>query len=524
MQIMNSLLFKSIAVFIVSIQIALSQVQVEAYVFESYNRGYLNMADVLIQNKSSRELVKKTQTDDAGIWKAELEENKAYIVEILKRDFEPLKYEFNTADAKDGKLYLKIEATRQPGYIFDATLAEERANSSINVLGIEGALVEIYNRTTSTEELVLKDHPHPNFQFTLKKGNHYTILIRKEGYLAKRIEAYVNVNNCIVCIDGVSDVSPGVIENISTATGLGSLLANIELQKAVIGKSFEIRNINYDYDKWYIRDDATKILDNVVNIFLDNPSIELELGSHTDARGNDDYNMELSQKRAYSARNYLILKGIDSTRISYKGYGESIIKNKCKNNVSCSDPEHEVNRRTELKITGIRNKESETWVPLSRMIQDQEFEKEMFKDVPTKKKPTPKIQNQSKKGPQLDESIYFDLLQEGLIDTVPEIVNSNFNKANENNHDIVNAKDTAAMSSHLSGTFKVVVGSFLIPSNADKLVKKFKKMGYPHTMKEIFPDSEYHSVVIESFDSESKAIEMMEMLKQKKVNCFIKYI
>lgn len=53
---------------------------------------------------------------------------------------------------------------------------------------------------------------------------------------------------------------------------------------------------------------------------------------------------------------YLLNKGIDSSRISYKGYGETVIKNRCKNNITCSDKEHEENRRTELKITGIRKK------------------------------------------------------------------------------------------------------------------------------------------------------------------------
>lgn len=494
-----------------------AQIQVEGYVFEANNRGYLFGADVLIKKKESKVLILKTTTDETGIWKANLENNTLYEAEIVKKDFETVHYYFNTSDAKDDKMYLKIEAIREAGYIFDATLAEERENIKLNAIGIEGALIEVYNRTTATEELVLKDHPHPNFQFTLKKGNHYTILIRKEGYLAKRIEAYVNVNHCVLCIDGVSELTPGVTDNISAATGLGTLLANIELQKVAVGKSFEIKNINYDYNKWNIREDAAKILDNVTNVFSDNPGLELELGSHTDARGNDEYNMDLSQKRAFSAMTYLINKGIDSTRISFNGYGETNIKNRCKNGVSCSDKEHEENRRTELKITGIRKRESETWVPLSRMIIESDFEKEMFKSVPSKPvpaQPTPKTKKTSK-GPNPtieDQSILID-----NVDTVPAPTSQNIGTTTST--EVVEANHTIIPN---NSKYIVIAGSFLVPSNADKCIEKLKKIGYKKSEKMILPDSEFYSVVVGSFDEEMAAKNLMTELKSKKIDSFIK--
>ena len=80
------------------------------------------------------------------------------------------------------------------------------------------------------------------------------------------------------------------------------------------------------------------------------PDMVIELGSHTDSRGNDDYNMKLSQKRAESARQYLLDKGITAARIKAQGYGESQIINQCKNGVKCTDEEHQQNRRTEFKI------------------------------------------------------------------------------------------------------------------------------------------------------------------------------
>ena len=85
----------------------------------------------------------------------------------------------------------------------------------------------------------------------------------------------------------------------------------------------------------------------------DNPKITIELSSHTDSRGKDDYNMKLSQKRAEAAVAYIVSKGIDQSRITAKGYGESKPKNKCKNGVKCTEAEYAKNRRTEFKVTKV---------------------------------------------------------------------------------------------------------------------------------------------------------------------------
>ena len=86
----------------------------------------------------------------------------------------------------------------------------------------------------------------------------------------------------------------------------------------------------------------------------DNPTIEIEMGSHTDARGVDLYNLTLSNKRAKSAVKYLIEKGIDASRLTYQGYGEKVLVNACQNDVFCSEEKHQQNRRTEFKVTKIR--------------------------------------------------------------------------------------------------------------------------------------------------------------------------
>ncbi|WP_113652018.1 OmpA family protein [Pedobacter namyangjuensis] len=125
---------------------------------------------------------------------------------------------------------------------------------------------------------------------------------------------------------------------------------DLYLTPIVIDKPIRIENIYYDFDKSNIRPDAAKELDKLVAILKENPTIWIELGSHTDSRGKDQYNQWLSQSRANSAVQYIIDRGIDKFRITAKGYGESVPVNECTNGVKCSEEAHQLNRRTEFKI------------------------------------------------------------------------------------------------------------------------------------------------------------------------------
>lgn len=135
-----------------------------------------------------------------------------------------------------------------------------------------------------------------------------------------------------------------------------SLTLDFSLHEMILEKPIILENIYYDLDKWEIRPDAAKELDNLVKILNDNPTIHIEMGSHTDSRAGDQYNLILSDKRAKAAVGYLVAKGIDAQRLSWKGYGESLLVNKCANNVVCTEAEHQNNRRTEFKVTKIESK------------------------------------------------------------------------------------------------------------------------------------------------------------------------
>ena len=120
-----------------------------------------------------------------------------------------------------------------------------------------------------------------------------------------------------------------------------------------ISKLYEINSIYYDLDKADIRTDAAEELDKIVQFLTDNTQMNLELGAHTDARASTGYNLKLSQRRAESAVNYIIRRGITKDRIKPKGYGESQLINECSDGVECPEEMHQQNRRTEFKIIKI---------------------------------------------------------------------------------------------------------------------------------------------------------------------------
>ncbi len=128
-----------------------------------------------------------------------------------------------------------------------------------------------------------------------------------------------------------------------------------EGSKIVEGAVIELPHIYYDFDQFYIRNDASSDLDRVVNLMNQYPTLSIELGSHTDARGTVKYNETLSQNRAEAAIQYIIKKGIAPARLVAKGYGESQLRNRCANFIECPEEEHQYNRRTEVRVLGFND-------------------------------------------------------------------------------------------------------------------------------------------------------------------------
>ncbi len=115
--------------------------------------------------------------------------------------------------------------------------------------------------------------------------------------------------------------------------------------------SGEILPVYYKLGSAELTYDSKKVIDDkLYKYMLEHPNQIIEIDSHTDSRGSDFTNMDLSEKRAKSVVDYLIAKGIDSSRLIAKGYGETMLTNHCGNGVTCTEAQHQQNRRTEFRV------------------------------------------------------------------------------------------------------------------------------------------------------------------------------
>ena len=113
---------------------------------------------------------------------------------------------------------------------------------------------------------------------------------------------------------------------------------------------FEIDNIHFDYGRINIRYDASVQLAKIVTFLEEHPNVRLDIKVHTDSRGDDDYNMSLSNTQAKVIEQWLIDKGISRNRLTAKGYGETQPVNGCENGVPCTEEQHQANKRVEFIV------------------------------------------------------------------------------------------------------------------------------------------------------------------------------
>jgi len=195
---------------------------------------------------------------------------------------------------------------------------------------IPNFICTLYDATNGGKILEKKTRNDGMVRFSLKPDMDYKMTLQKEGWFAKSAKF------------STKGMDPGTIEI--------EKYVNMAFEQIVIDKPVEVKNIYYDLDKYFVREDAKPELDKLVKMMEDNPTVVIELSSHTDSQGADKYNYALSDNRAKTAAGYIVAMGIEVSRIQAKGYGESKLRNKCKNGIPCADELHEANRRTEFKV------------------------------------------------------------------------------------------------------------------------------------------------------------------------------
>ncbi|GAB4184925.1 MAG: hypothetical protein OHK0057_19000 [Thermoflexibacter sp.] len=126
-----------------------------------------------------------------------------------------------------------------------------------------------------------------------------------------------------------------------------------KLKEVVVGKGVRIEGIEFDPNTNTPTQESEVTLEKLHKLMYENPHLVFEIGVHTDSRGNDEYNLALSQGRADEIAFNLIKKGIPKNRLFAKGYGETRLVNHCANGVRCNSEEHQLNRRIEFIVRDI---------------------------------------------------------------------------------------------------------------------------------------------------------------------------
>ncbi|WP_136465073.1 OmpA family protein [Flagellimonas onchidii] len=233
------------------------------------------------------------------------------------------------------------------GFLTDQITNQPIPNGTIKLLDYQGK--------TITE--LLTDN-NAQFSFAIECSSSYTIFANKEGYQ----DNYRNVASTKVrkkALDGSLQLLP--LKEVKKQQLIqaqknkeAKIKDAIEREDALVKEKnrtiIKTQEIHFDYSLWYLRRESRERLQVVVQVMTDNPNIIIEIGTHTDIRGNEKYNRNLSQKRADVVKEFLISKGITPNRIIAKGYGESQPIVKCKTENDCSEEDHEWNRRCEFVI------------------------------------------------------------------------------------------------------------------------------------------------------------------------------
>jgi outer membrane protein OmpA-like peptidoglycan-associated protein/tetratricopeptide (TPR) repeat protein len=226
-----------------------------------------------------------------------------------------------TADIYTFRLLLK------PSVIAVTTLERKQDNKiKTQLVPLQDVRLRLSQPKSPDSTIALTDFKG-HYNFDVKKGFTYKIVGAKDGFLTQ------------------SGVVP-----VDTTSKSDTLHITLTFDRNIVNRAIVLENIFFDLDKYNIRPDAASELDKLVQVLKDNPKIKIEMGAHCDSRESPEYNQLLSENRAKATVDYLVSKGISRGRLTAKGYGETRHVNRCYDGVSCSEEEHQQNRRTEFKI------------------------------------------------------------------------------------------------------------------------------------------------------------------------------
>ena len=262
----------------------------------------------------NKKVVGNIQSDVQGIFEVETNKNDCPALEVSKTGYETSQKDLANSNAIE--IRLKQSLTVMTFKTVDKETGKALLNPKIEI--VEG----------KSDVAALKNN-NGVLSLNMSQSANYKLYVTLEGYLPQE-----------VTVSGIGKNG-------------GDYSMEIALEKFAVGKQFILEDLYYDLSKYDIRPDAALVLDRLVKVMNENPELKIEIGSHTDSRASNNYNLILSQNRSNSVVAYLKGKGISANRMVSKEYGETQLMNRCANGVTCSEAEHQANRRTVVKVLKI---------------------------------------------------------------------------------------------------------------------------------------------------------------------------
>ncbi len=300
-------------------------------------------------------------TNQKGEIIVNLDQNTNYLFIAKKNGYQIAKYPLQT---KSKNLQQQIDFCMPLSKIKCMILKGKAVNEKYESM-IPNAKITLVNLCTGEEETTISD-ANGNYTFSCLPCRCEFLLIGEKNYF-KTANAETNTlkdgcelggiitQNLVFTLGEDEPATSNQQPVTSPPTG------NPQPIDLTVGNTIELKNIYYDFDKYYIRAGSAESLDWVVRLMQKYPSLVLELTSHTDARGTTNYNNWLSRKRAKSAVKYITDRGVSQFRLQAKGYGETQLRNHCEDDEYCTEEEHQYNRRTEIRVLAFERKDVQVY-------------------------------------------------------------------------------------------------------------------------------------------------------------------
>lgn len=281
-------------------------------------------------------------TDSEGVFDYKISPGKNYIFDVYKDEYSQ-NIKTILADNKDVDHIFR--PVNKQGYNLNFDLIPNKTGVAIKgkvtdsltaspLVGQQMILVDNYGYFDQT----MTDDEGIYYFGELTDDNSYIVMMTSQGYWTRK---------------KVIDIPK--LDRPMTFSSESSYDMDFKAVKVQTDKETVLYNIYYEFDKASLLDSSKFELDKIVQMLKENPNLIVEISAHTDERGNDAYNLNLSQRRAQSVVDYLIKKGIPMKRLVAKGYGESqpVVRN------AATELEHQMNRRTAFKVIQIMDQNIE---------------------------------------------------------------------------------------------------------------------------------------------------------------------